>query len=238
MIDPLYKIQVQCQVCDHHFETSRVRPSFRKGVSTDSDFCIHYKDPELNPDFYVVRVCPRCGYAFSENFSGQWTEAKKQEFHEKVTANWTSKDYGGRRSLEDAIETYKLALLSAQIKQESERVIAGLLHHLAWLYRYQQDDENERRFLRYALESYLKVYEFESDDINNARLMYLIGELYRRLQQYEEAVKWFSRVVNDQKIFDSAMIAKSREQWKLAREEMKRERAGNVREGNARDKNE
>ncbi|MNI97829.1 hypothetical protein D3C73_1565510 [compost metagenome] len=55
---------------------------------------------------------------------------------------------------------------------------------------------------------------------NNARLLYLIGELNRRVGNNHEAVKWFSRVINDKNIVDSAMIHASREQWKLLREEM------------------
>lgn len=223
-MEPLYKIKVNCLLCSAEFETSRVRPSFRKGKSTDSDFCVHYKDPELNPDFYVVRVCPGCGYAFTESFSERITESQKMEFYDRITANWTWKDYGGRRTPEEAMNAFKLALVSAQIKEESDRVVAGLLHHIAWLYRFQNDDENERRFLRFALDAYIKVYEYEGVDVNNARLMYLVGELHRRLGEYAEAVKWFGRVVNDKKIMDSAMIAKSREQWALASEQMQEER--------------
>ncbi|GJM81038.1 hypothetical protein HMSSN139_35340 [Paenibacillus sp. HMSSN-139] len=50
--------------------------------------------------------------------------------------------------------------------------------------------------------------------------MYLIGELYRRVGKYNDAVKWFGRVINDKRIVDAAMIRASREQWALLREEM------------------
>jgi uncharacterized protein len=52
-------------------------------------------------------------------------------------------------------------------------------------------------------------------------LMFLIGELNKRLERYHEAVRWFSRVVNDKRIMDGAMIRASREQWHALREEMK-----------------
>lgn len=51
--------------------------------------------------------------------------------------------------------------------------------------------------------------------------MYMIGELNRRLGEYNEAIRWFSLVVQDKKIMDSAMIRASREQWDLVCEEWK-----------------
>lgn len=220
LIDPLYQVKADCVNCGHSFQTSRVRPSFKKGTGRDTDFCIHYKDPEINPDYYVVRVCPYCGFASTENFSDKMTDAQRQLFKDRVAQYWSMTDYGGKRSREDAMKTLKLALLCAQIKQESDRVIAGILHHIAWLYRYMGDTEQEDRFLQFALDAYIKVYETEGVSLNNAKLMYLIGELHRRLKRYNEAVKWFSRVVNDKKIMDAAMIQASREMWQTIREDM------------------
>ncbi|ULL18423.1 DUF2225 domain-containing protein [Paenibacillus sp. H1-7] len=218
MVEPLFQVKVECACCESAFQTSRVRPSFKKATHTDTDFCIHYK--ETNPDYYVVRICPYCGYASTENTSNVFTPAHKEAFYNKVAVNWQFKDYGGERSWDDAMYAYKLALLCAQIKNEKGRVVAGLLHHIAWLYRYKQDTEQERRFLQFALDAYTNVFETEGADLNNARLMYLMGELHRRLNQYKEAVKWFGRVINDKSIMDSAMIRACREQWAATREQM------------------
>ena len=218
MVEPLYQVQLSCICCGNVFKTSRVRPSFKKAIRSDTDFCLYYKD--VNPDYYVVRVCPHCGFATTENFSDRLPPAQKDAYYEKVGKKWTKRDYGGERSWEDALATYKLALLCAQIKSERMRVVAGLLHHIAWLYRYKGDAEEEIRFLRHALDAYVNVYETEKANLNDARLMYLIGELNRRLGHYHEAVRWFSRVVHDVRIVDSAMIQASRQQWAATREEM------------------
>jgi hypothetical protein len=53
--------------------------------------------------------------------------------------------------------------------------------------------------------------------------MYLIGELNRRIGDFTTAVRWFSRVINDQRIVDAAMIRASREQWAILREQMRGE---------------
>lgn len=211
-------IKVTCICCEQTFQTSRVRVSFKKSAKTDTDFCIHYKT--VNPDYYVVRVCPFCGFSFSENFSDRFTPKQKQLYLDKLGRNWNGLDLTGERDWNGAVQSYKLALLCAQIKEEKDRVIAGLLHHIAWLYRYKDNKEQEMRFLQFALDAYVKVFEIEGADVNNARLMYLIGELNRRLGNYQKAVLWFGRVINDKKIMDAAMIRASREQWVQTREDM------------------
>jgi uncharacterized protein (DUF2225 family) len=218
MVEPLFDINVKCTYCDNNFQTSRVRPSFKKVTHTDTDFCVHYK--EINPDFYVVRICPLCGFASTENFSDKMTSVQKADFGQKVAKNWTMQEYGKERTWDDALHTYKLALVCAQIKDEKVRVIAGILHHLAWLYRYKEDWEQEKRFLAFALDAYVSVYETEGISLNNAKLMFLIGELNRRLGNFNEAVKWFGRIINDRAIVDAAMIKASRDMWALTREDM------------------
>jgi hypothetical protein len=199
------------------FQTSRARPSFKKPVRTDSDFCGYYQD--VNPDYYIVRVCPTCGFASTENSIGALSEKQKASYYDKIGSKWKPRSYAGERSAEQALECYKLALLCAQAVGEKERVVASLLHHIAWLYRYDGKAEEERRFMRFAAEAYVRVFESDRDG-SSARIMYLIGELHRRLGDYHEAVRWFSRVVNDKRIMDAAMIKMSRDQWQVAREEM------------------
>lgn len=216
-MEPLYQVKITCACCESDFQTSRVRPSFKRAIRSDSDFCSYFKT--VNPDYYVVRVCPFCGFASTENFSERLSAKQKKAYYEKIGSHWQTRDYGNERTEQDAMECYKLALLTAQTVDESIRIIAGILHHIAWLYRYQGNREQENRFLAFALDAYVKVFETERD-ASNARLMYLIGELNRRLGNYHEAVRWFDRVVNDKKIMDAGMIRASREMWQSIREEM------------------
>jgi len=214
-VSPLYQIKLECVYCGKSFQTSKVRPSFKKVLRVDTDFCIYYKD--LNPDYYLVRVCPYCGYAGTENSPKSLSPAQRHVFKEKITDRWTMRNYGDERNWEEALQTYQIALLCAQATNEADRVIAGLLHRIAWMYRYRQFEEQERRFLRYALETYMNVYEREVADLNHARLMYLIGELNRRLGDHQEAVRWFSRIVNDRRIMDASIIRAARMQWETIR---------------------
>ncbi|WP_080834126.1 DUF2225 domain-containing protein [Cohnella massiliensis] len=217
-MEPLYQSKIVCACCENTFATSRVRPSFKRPIRTDSDFCAYFD--VINPDYYVVRVCPYCGFASTENFSDRLYDKQKQAYLEKLGHQWKMRDYSGERTPEAALECYKLALLTAQAVGEKDRVISGLLHHIAWLYRNAGQKEQEMRFLRFALDAYVRVYEAERGSLNNARLLYVIGELHRRLGDPREAVRWFSRVIHDKSITDGAMIRASREQWTLIREEM------------------
>lgn len=217
-LEPLYSINATCLMCEQTFSTSRVRPSFKRAIKTDTDFCGYYQNE--NPDFYVVKVCPNCGFAFTENFTVRLNDKQRSAFASGLGLRLVPRDFSGHRGWESALECYKLALLCAQATGEKERLISSLLHHISWLYRYREDHEQEQRFLKFSLESYIRVFEEEGVGASDARLMYLIGELQRRIGNFPEAVRWFSRVINDQKIMDAAMIRASREQWGLLREQM------------------
>lgn len=222
-LEPLYTIKVTCIQCEDEFNMSRVRPSFKRAIRTDADFCGYYANE--NPDFYVVRVCPSCGFAFTENFHPKLSQAQRSNYQSQVGSRIVPREFSGQRNLDTALETYQLALLCAQAVKEKERIIASLLHHISWLHRYKNNVEQEKRFLKHSLEAYVRVYEVEGVGANDARLMYLIGELNRRTSNYSEAVRWFSRVINDKKITDAAMIHASREQWGVLREQMLAEKA-------------
>jgi uncharacterized protein (DUF2225 family) len=219
-MDPLYQTKVTCACCGSVFRTSRVRPSLKRAIRTDTDFCAYFGS--VNPDFYVVRVCPSCGFASTENSKEMLLDVHKKAYLDQIGKFWVPRDYGGERTAREAMECYKLALLSAQAVQEKDRLIAGLLHHIAWLYRYEGNHPMELKFIRFALDAYIRVYQTEAGSGGNARLLYLIGELHRRLGEYHEAVRWFSRVIHDKSITDASMIRASREQWTAIREDMAR----------------
>lgn len=227
MLEPLYESTANCPCCETTFPITRVRPSFKNPSSSDTDFCGYY-NKGVNPDYYVIRVCPYCGFSFSENsFTRGLTENQKKLYYKEIGNHWTSQSFLGERSDEVALVTYKRALMIAQLLEVPNAVIAGFLHHIAWIYRYMKNEAEEQRFLNFALDRYIIVYENESGSDKNARLLYLIGELNKRLGNYNDAVKWFSRVVNDKSIMDAGMIRASREQWKEIAEILAVERQKN-----------
>ena len=223
-VEPLYQVHVTCSNCTHEYKTSKVRTSFQKIVKTDTDFCVHYAD--VNPDFYTVRVCPLCGYAHTENFREFMKPQARERIYDKITKKWNHHDYGAERNLGQAITIYKLALLSAQLTEQSDAIVGGLCFKIGCFYRFSESSEQERRFMQFALESYINAFEHESKiDLNEAKMMYMIGELHRRLGNYEESIRWFSRLVTDKAINDIGMIRRAREQWQVAKTQLSEQKA-------------
>lgn len=222
-MEPIYISTTECRCCETTFKITRIRPSFKNPSSMDTDFCGYYKKG-VNPDHYVIRVCPQCGFAFSENGKKVLTDEQKNLYFSQIGKHWQEQYFHGERTIEQALMTYKRALMIAQLIKEDPRVIAGFLHHIAWLYRELGDVSNEQRFLQFALDEYIVVFQHESNSDKNAKLLYMIGELNNRVGNYQEAIKWFSRVVNDQTIVDAGMIRASRERWKEIAEKLAEER--------------
>ncbi|OEF96492.1 DUF2225 domain-containing protein [Desulfuribacillus alkaliarsenatis] len=224
-IEPIYQVSVTCPNCTFESKTSKVRSSFVKTKKTDTDFCIHYEGE--NPDFYLVRVCIACGYAYTDNFKFTTLGKQLQErLNSIITQKWNNHDYGGRRTLKDAITVYKLALLCAQLTEQSDVIIGGLCFKLACFYRFKDNVEQEQRFLQYALDSYMNFFQNESNvNVNEAKMIYLMAEIQRRLGDYRGAVKWFDKVIKDKSITDVGIIRKSREQWQVARDQLREQEA-------------
>ncbi|HIW33721.1 MAG TPA: DUF2225 domain-containing protein [Candidatus Paenibacillus intestinavium] len=226
-MDPLYLSNADCPCCATNFQITRVRPSFKNPNRSDSDFCGYYRN-NINPDFYVVRICPACGYSFSENGVTKLSDKEKQVYYNEIGKHWVSEYFHGERTIEQALTAYKRALMIAQLMKAENRLVAGLLHHIAWLYRYMEQESEEQRFLKFALDKYIVVYENEANSEKNAKLLYIIGELNKRTGNFSEAVKWFSRVVNDKSIMDAGMIRACREQWKEIGEILAEQREQNL----------
>jgi uncharacterized protein (DUF2225 family) len=61
--------------------------------------------------------------------------------------------------------------------------------------------------------------------MSEIKLTYLIGELHRQLGDYNQALRYFSRVVeHPMKASEPQMVRTARDQWQMMREEMKRQR--------------
>ena len=96
-ISPFYDKKVACINCKENFTTTRIRSRFVRVSSHESDFKPVYSDPEVNPIFYNVAVCPHCGFSFTDDFSPYFAPGTKEEIAKRITSQWNRRSFGAER---------------------------------------------------------------------------------------------------------------------------------------------
>lgn len=230
----LYDKEIKCLHCQHTFQSKRVRNRFARPVKTDTDFCSYYERDEYNPVLYFINVCPECGFSFSDHTTPYFQLGAHEQIEEKIGEKWVKHDFSSERTKKDAIETYKLAILSATLKGEKHLVLAGLCLRLAWIYRQLKENDLEKRFLQLALEEYKQSFSLgDHKEVPEISVIYLIGELYRRLDEYHEAIQYFSLAANHEtESMYPKYVKMAREQWRITREKYQQEQLKNEKRGN------
>ncbi len=223
MNDSLYSKKITCPICNEQFLTMQTKINSCRVKKRDEDFCTHYKG--INPTYYEIYVCPGCAYSATENSFESIEEVDIELLREAFLGRKVSKNFCNERTLEDAIAACKLAIHTAESRKAGAGVLGGLCLKLAWLYRF-AEDEQEYKFLDYALRYYLEAYETEKMPLGNLdeiTVMYLIGELSRRLGKYNDAAAWFGKVIMNPDRSQNMRIDKlAREQLSLTKEQYKK----------------
>ncbi len=219
MNEGLYNKTLKCPVCNKDFEATKVRTKSIKVESRDSDFCVHYEG--LNPMFYEISVCENCGYAaFTEKFE-QLDFKSAGKIAETIAPRWNKRSYKGDRTIDIALETFKLALFNLQVIKAKNVDLAKVCLRISWLYRLKKD-EKEREFLQFTLNCYNEIFEKERlpvDKLDEATCMYMIAELNRRVGNFDDSIKWFSKFISSSIGRSNAMLLeKARDQFQLAKD--------------------
>lgn len=224
-ITPYYDKRITCIHCNNNFETTKIRKSTVKIVSTDTDFKSNYNS--VNPTLYNVFVCEHCGLAFTEDFSTYFAPGTQETLQRRICDHWTQHSFSGERSLSQAIQAYQLAIICGEIKKEKHVVLAGLALRTAWLYRDQEKFDWEMRFLESARDEYIECYlhgDYRGTSMTEIRILYLIGELSRRIDDEETAIKHFSKVIEKQRTTnETRIIQMTKDIWQEMRGSNNRE---------------
>lgn len=225
LTDPFYEKKLTCLFCGSQFSTWKVRSRFSVPYKTDTDFCPHFRDGNYNPHYYFVNVCPDCGFAFSEEFSDYFPSGAWKLIDSQIAKHWKKRNFGEERDFQQALESYKLAILAGTLKKEKNSVMAGLSLRLAWIYRTVDDNEQERRFLGLALKAYEESFlhsDFADTSMSEIKVLFMIGELNRRLEQYKKAVAYFSKIVQHKDAKDEPRIVNlAKQHWRDVTEELR-----------------
>lgn len=226
-ISPYYDKKHTCLNCQQSFLSTKVRSRSIRIAQHDSDFKPNYAQPEINPLFYNVAVCPHCGFSFTEEFSPYFSPGTKEAIQQQITNRWNGRSLGHIRSIEEAIETYKLAFLCANVKKENALTKAGLTLRIAWLHREQAEADEEQRFLKVARDFYIQAFsegDYVGTQMSETRVVYLIAELSWRIGDREEAIRNFSRVIEKQRTStEPHLVNTAKERWQEIRSQTAKE---------------
>ncbi|MGG0656710.1 DUF2225 domain-containing protein [Rummeliibacillus pycnus] len=221
-LSPYYEKHIDCIHCKKKFTSIKVRTNFVKVKETESDFHPIYEN-DVNPLLYNVFVCEHCGFSFTEDFTKYFAPGVKEVIDENITSHWIPHNYSGERSISDALQAYKLALVCGDIKKEKHITLAGLALRTAWLYRLMVNEEQEKRFMKISRDQYIDAYsaeDYAGTSMSEIRVIYLIAELSRRIDDREQAIRYFSRVIEKQRSSNEAKIIEmAKDQWQQMRDE-------------------
>ena len=221
--DMLYYSKMTCPNCRREFQHPEVKSKYISLEKQDSDFCGYYTG--INPIFYDVFICKDCGYAFTRDSSTPLLDTERATI-KTIMSSWRTEghQYSGLRTLDQAIKIYNLAILCQELRNAKDSVKSSLYLRLAWLNRYQGNQENEIKALQRALEFSKRVFEREafSELKKELRMMYLIGELSFRTGDFKDAVKWFQAVIHHPQADSYPIFTRmARSRWQDARQEYK-----------------
>lgn len=219
-----FVVEKTCPICGEITHVVKTRTRLIN-TSTDEDFCAHYKD--FNPYFYTVWVCEHCGFAADEkHFLGAIPAKHKEKIRAVLAQHPIHFTFSEKRSLPEAVASFKLAIYFAELVGAPFAHVAGLKLELVWVYRLAGDTENERLMEEKAIEDYEKSYmhdRFPVGMMTDIAVIYLIGALYHRLGNIEKSAQYLGRIISDHdtKIQDRKMYEKARRLWQDIREEQK-----------------
>lgn len=199
--DFLYEKTCQCPVCNNEFKTKAVKKGKARIVSTDTDLMPIYEN--INPTFYDVIICPRCGYSALTRYFEKVKADQADLIKTKISSSYKAKIYPDVYDIDIAIERYKLALLNAFVKVAKSSEKAYICLKLGWLYRLKKDNANEIKFLEQAYIGFNDSFSTESFPIcgmDSYTLMFLVGELARRLGKENDALIWLGRVITGRNV--------------------------------------
>lgn len=210
--DLVLQKSVQCPICDHKFKVLQVKSAKVKRIGADSDTRPHYHN--IDPLKYEVIVCPHCGYAAMNKYFVHVSATQMRWIKDAVTKNFTplSDDVPEIYTADEAVDRYKLALVSAMAKHArlSEKSLICL--RIAWIRRDQvkemananavevgkkkQITEEYEGFYRQAYEGYTKAYSTETG-LNGTAIEFLLANMAIHFKEYNTAAKLISNLLGN-----------------------------------------
>ncbi|MEW6446697.1 MAG: DUF2225 domain-containing protein [Bacillota bacterium] len=217
-----YTKHYTCAFCGTGFPSLVVKSKNVRLVKTDSDFCPHYRT--VNPLFYEVAVCPKCGYAFNEEMQKKLNDRERANLAKRLPEIRKPLRFDGVRNLSLAVESFRAAIACLEAV-EGKRLLLGKLYlKVAWLYRTSGNEAEERGYTEKALWYLDEAYrtEHSADPSLELNLLYLLGDLSFRLGLDDAAARWFNKILTHPKrSANPGILNRTRDRWYDIRQKQK-----------------
>ena len=207
--DVLFDKHYTCPVCDYTFTTRSVRAGKVRLLNHDTDLRPIYGKMDVLK--YDVISCEKCGYSALIRYFGKLTVKQSRAIKETVGNSFSGISNKNRVfTYDDAISRYKLALLTAMVKNAKQSEKAYICLKLAWIYRgklesLDKNDSQRDDIYKEELECISNAYDGLLSALSNEplpiagmdenTLKYVLADLARRLKKYEESIKLLGQVI-------------------------------------------
>ena len=192
----LYDKSYICPVCGNNFKARMPRKGKIRFVDNEFDLKPLYSP--LQPNYYDIVLCNKCGYAAMSAFFDKISEVQENAIKKIITPKFFPKEYPEIYTVDIAIERYKLALLSAMAKNSHSGEKAYLCLKLAWFYRDKKDAKNEAMFLKAAHKGFNDAFineKFPICGLEENTLLYIIAAIGSRIGYSDDSLRILSRLI-------------------------------------------
>lgn len=239
--------QMKCPVCDKKFRNLSVRGTKTKRMDPDFDLRPRYENIDILK--YDVVLCTNCGYAAMSRFFTPVSDAQVGRIKNAVSNNFKSmKDtIYETYTRKEAIDRYKLALVSAMAKIVKLSEKSYICLKIAWLLRdeiketdastpegeasKQQMTKEMDGFYRQAYNGFLQAIGKETPPfcgINMATMSFMLANMAMHFNDYAIASKYIYELLgsksSSRQIKERCQILKEKlVEQKKAEEELKKQ---------------
>ncbi len=221
IVAEFWEKEFTCPFCGNEFTQVRVFTSAIVVEKRDEDLKPYYKG--VNYLYYQTVTCPKCYFTVFErdfgkiNIPDEKRDAVKRVL-ENAKKNFGTLNLGKDRKPEDAVALLSIAT-AIYVVLNNRRGAAEAFLKLAWIFREIGDKKKELIALGKALKYFEEHYREDIvSDEEEPMILFYLGELNRRLGNKNEAVKWFSTLLNKYKGVSSPFVKAARENWQSVRE--------------------
>lgn len=212
-----------CPICEQNTRVIKIKSKIVV-ESTDEDFCNHYKEG-FNPYFYQIWVCEHCGFAADEkHFLSSIPMKIKEKIRKKILVDQKIHfEFMEERHMPEAVASYRLAELFAEMRNAPLQQQAGILLRIAWLYRFSEERDKEREYMQKAVDMYIRSQKTElypQGNVTEFDVLYLIAAIYYRMMDKENCRKYLKLLLDNNNLrhLNSRVYELSHKMWEYVRE--------------------